>query len=291
MNHHSSIFVENSEIISHTAYPGAQYRLKLRAPKIAKTAKPGQFIHIQCDGPISLRRPLSILNACVENESVDILYKVVGIGTQQLSRYTHSETLNILGPIGKPFDLNNLKGLPLLLGGGVGMPPMIFLAKQMAITGAVKPLVILSSEVPFPFQKTISSQQIPGINQQINQSMADLEHLDILSRLATQQGYQGCFQGYITQLTDTWLNSLDQNQLSEVVVYACGPEPMLKATVALAKKYAIPCQLSLEEYMACGVGGCAGCVVKIDTKKGPVMKRVCVDGPVFNGYSVISLNQ
>src|SRR5690606_1154369 len=109
----------------------------------------------------------------------------------------------------------------------------------------------------------------------------------IASRLASLQGYPGCFEGYITDLARAWLDGLDAAARAEVSVYACGPTPMLRAVAALAREYGLPCQLSLEEYMACAVGGCAGCVVEVRTDTGPAMKRVCVDGPVFDARAVV----
>ena len=113
-----------------------------------------------------------------------------------------------------------------------------------------------------------------------------LEDWGIPSRLASLQGYPGCHPGYVTDLARRWLDGLSDEERAEVGVYACGPHPMLEAVVGLARDYGLPVQVSLEEFMACAVGGCAGCVVEVSTPSGPAMKRVCVDGPVFDGYTV-----
>ena len=94
------------------------------------------------------------------------------------------------------------------------------------------------------------------------------------------------YQGYVTDLAREYLNTLSDDERSQVEVYSCGPHPMLAAVAKLAKEYDLPCQVSLEEYMACAVGGCAGCVVEVQTDNGPAMKRVCVDGPVFEANTV-----
>ena len=91
----------------------------------------------------------------------------------------------------------------------------------------------------------------------------------------------------MTDLADRYLQSLDTDAQSQVAIYACGPTPMLRAVAGLAARYSLPCQVSLEEFMACAVGGCAGCAVQIDTPAGPAMKRVCVDGPVFEASTVV----
>jgi dihydroorotate dehydrogenase electron transfer subunit len=114
-----------------------------------------------------------------------------------------------------------------------------------------------------------------------------LENWGIPCRLATLAGFDGCFDGYVTNLADQWLSTLSAGELARTEVFSCGPTPMLKAVASLAAKYDLPCQVSLEEFMACAVGGCAGCTVKINTPDGEAMKRVCVDGPVFEASSVI----
>lgn len=129
---------------------------------------------------------------------------------------------------------------------------------------------------------------VPGIPDGVIASMPLLEEWNIPSRLASLQGYAGTYEGYVTDLARHWLNSLSKEQLDEVEIYSCGPHPMIEAVANLAKEFDLPCQVSLEEFMACAVGGCAGCVVEVQTKQGPAMKRVCVDGPVFDAYSVFS---
>ena len=114
-----------------------------------------------------------------------------------------------------------------------------------------------------------------------------LEGWGVPARLTSLQGYEGCHNGYVTDLADQWLSALTKDDLEKVEVFACGPTPMLKAVADLAARYDLPCQVSLEEFMACAVGGCAGCTVKINTPDGEAMKRVCVDGPVFDATTVV----
>ncbi len=116
--------------------------------------------------------------------------------------------------------------------------------------------------------------------------MPMMEEWGIASRLATRAGFAGCYNGYVPDLADEWLATLGPTELAEVELFACGPTPMLEATAKVARRYAVPCQVSLEEFMACAVGGCAGCTVLVRTPEGPAMKRVCVDGPVFDAYTV-----
>ena len=114
-----------------------------------------------------------------------------------------------------------------------------------------------------------------------------LESWGVPNRLATLAGFEGCFNGYVTDLAEQWLSTLSADERAKTEVFACGPTPMLNAVAGLAARYDLPCQVSLEEFMACAVGGCAGCTVKIETPDGPAMKRVCVDGPVFDATTDI----
>jgi dihydroorotate dehydrogenase electron transfer subunit len=287
--HRGTIFQEESRVLAHEVHAGAQYVLRVAAPECARRARAGQFAHLTVDPLRPMRRPISILRVNREAGWVEFLYKVVGEGTALLAGRQPGETLSCLGPIGRPFSVRESR--PLLIGGGVGMPPMIFVADELrqakTVDGdGIHPLVILGSEVPFPFTPRPSQILIPGIPEGVIGTMPLLEDWGIPCRLASVQGFPGCHQGYVTDLARHWLEGLSTQARSEVGVYACGPHPMLEAVVGLAREFDLPVQVSLEEYMACAVGGCAGCTVKVRTPQGPAMKRVCVDGPVFDGYTV-----
>jgi dihydroorotate dehydrogenase electron transfer subunit len=281
--HRASILLEDAKVLDHQAFAGDQYVIRVRAPGCAARARPGQFAHITVDPQRPMRRPISIMRASAAEGWLDFLYKAVGDGTRLLTRRRPGETLSVLGPIGVPFRV--LERRPLLIGGGVGMPPMIFIAEALR-DGEQRPFVVLGSEVPFPFRARPSQFVLPGIPEGVIAAMPLLEDWGIPSRLASQRDFAGCHQGYVTDLARRWLDGLSEQERAEVGIYACGPHPMLEAVVAVARDYALPVQVSLEEFMACAVGGCAGCVVEVKTANGPAMQRVCVDGPVFDGYAV-----
>jgi dihydroorotate dehydrogenase electron transfer subunit len=218
---------------------------------------------------------------------VDFLFKILGEGTRLLAQRKVGDVLSIMGPIGEAFKTDPQYKRPLLIGGGVGMPPMVFLAEALkAERRDYEPLVIMGSEVPFPFSAQPSKIMVPGLPADVIAAMPLLDAWGVASRLASLQGYPGCFEGYVTDLARAWLDVLSERQRREVMVYACGPHPMLEAVAKLAQEYQLPCQVSLEEFMACAVGGCAGCTVQVQTASGPAMKRVCVDGPVFDARAV-----
>ncbi len=278
-----SLYYEEAKIISHQAYEGEQFILRIQTENAAKQTQAGQFIHIQCAPQLLMRRPISVMRTNPQTGTMDLLYKVVGEGTKQLSQRQVSEIVSIIAPIGKPFDLNAKK--PLLIGGGVGMPPMIMLAEAFKNKG-IKPMVILGSEVPFPFQTAPSQMMIKGMPNEVIASMPLLDDWNVPCRLTSLQNYSGCFQGYVTDLARLWINAIDEKTRQEIVIYSCGPHPMLQAVHQLALDFDLPCQVSLEEYMACGIGGCAGCVVEVTENNDINMKRVCVDGPVFDSRTI-----
>lgn len=281
----NTIFVEDGTLLSIDEFNGDQYVMRIHAPKCSAAAQPGSFAHIRCDATVPMRRPLSIMRA--DEDWIEILYKFVGEGLRSLSKTKVSESISIIGPIGQPFTPSAERPNALLIGGGVGIPPMVFLADHLRRqTGNWKPLAILGSEIPFPFDTPTSNIEIPWMDADTTKTMPLLENWGVPCRLATLAGYEGCFDGYVTDLAERWLSTLDENELAKTAVFSCGPTPMLKAVAALARKYDLPCQVSVEEFMACAVGGCAGCAVRVNTADGPAMKRVCVDGPVFDAFSI-----
>jgi dihydroorotate dehydrogenase electron transfer subunit len=287
-SHRGTIFVEDAELLETREYPGQQYVIRLRAPKCAAAATPGSFAHLTCDPLLPMRRPLSIMRADAKAGWIDILYKIVGPGLEALSKQPQGATLSVMGPIGKGFVPSAARPRTLLVGGGVGIPPMVFLAESLKARRDARwsPLVLMGSEIPFPFQARPSTILVPGVPADVIACMPLLEDWGVPSRLATLAGFPGCYDGYVTDLAAEWLGSLDADALAEVEMFACGPTPMLQAAAKVARRSGVPCQVSLEEFMACAVGGCAGCAVPVVTEAGIEMKRVCVDGPVFDANAV-----
>jgi dihydroorotate dehydrogenase electron transfer subunit len=283
-----TIFLEKARVISQLAYDAQQFVLRLAAPRCAARAEPGSFVHVTCDAAIPMRRPLSIMRADARAGWIELLYKVVGPGLQALGARRAADEVSVLGPIGRPFSAHAERPRALLLGGGVGIPPMVFLAEHLRTQpcAAWKPLVLMGSEVPFPFRTRPSTLIVPGIPTGSIACMPLLEEWGVPNRLASRADFPGCFAGFVTELAEAWLASLSSAELAEVEIFSCGPAPMLEASAQLARRYRLPCQVSLEEFMACAVGGCAGCTVQVRTPAGPAMKRVCVDGPVFDAQAV-----
>ena len=286
-SHRNSIFVEDAEVLQHTAHEAGQFVLRARAPKCATHATPGSFAHITCHPELPMRRPLSIMRTSAGAGWVEFLYKVVGHGLEYLSDLKTGDRISLMGPIGRGFRLHAERDRPLMIGGGVGIPPMVFLAESMAERDETwTPLVLMGSEIPFPFETRPSTIVVHGMPDGVIASMPLLDGWGIASRLASGEDFPGCYQGFVTELAREWLSA--QDSLARVEIFGCGPTPMLEAVAALARRFEVPCQLCLEEYMACAVGGCAGCTVLVQTPSGPAMRRVCVDGPVFEATSDIS---
>ena len=286
--HRGTIFVEDAELLTRQEFPGRQYVIRLRAPKCASAATPGSFAHLTCDPLLPMRRPLSIMRADAAAGWIEILYKIVGPGLEALSQQPVGATVSVLGPIGHGFAPSPDRPRALLVGGGVGIPPMVFLAEALKARTDVRwaPLVLMGSEIPFPFRARPSTIVVQGMPAEAIACMPLLDDWGVPSRLATLAGFPGCFDGYVTDLAAAWLGSLDDAALAQVEIFACGPTPMLQSAAKVARRFGVPCQVSLEEFMACAVGGCAGCAVPVVTDAGLAMKRVCVDGPVFDADAV-----
>lgn len=283
-----TLFVEDANVISVSTFPGEQFITRLHAPKCAEYATAGSFVHLQCDESIPMRRPLSIMRADPGEGWIDVLYKVVGDGLRALGSKKPGDQLSVIGPIGHGFTPSKERPKTLLIGGGVGIPPMVFLAETLKDDDAWQPLVLMGSEIPFPFELTQSIIATDWLPAESPSTMPLLEAWRIPARLASFSDFKGVFRGYVTELAREWLIRLDKAALAQTEVFACGPTAMLKAVADMAAEYNLPCQVSLEEFMACAVGGCAGCTVLVQTDEGPAMQKVCVEGPVFDAAAVFA---
>jgi len=277
--HRNTIYEEQAEVIARADHPGEQFILRVKAAKTATHAQPGQFVHIRVSEGRPLRRPISIMLTDPAKGTVDLLFKAIGEGTRELSERKVGEILPMLGPIGRPFDLSDTSKRYVLVGGGVGIPPMIFAADRLA--GKADVVVFAGSEVAFPFALRPSQFLLAGIEGNTILGIASLESRGVPSRLASNADMYGCYQGHVPDLAGEYLRALSDAERARTVLLSCGPHPMLHAVARLSRETGVAAQLSLEEHMACGIGGCAGCVVKTIEAGGEYYRRVCVDGPVF----------
>lgn len=279
-----------ARVISNRNVAPQHFSMEFLAPHIAQNAQAGQFVHVLpreahgCD-PL-LRRAFSIM--VTRGDGIEILFRVGGNGTLRLSQVRAGETLDVLGPLGQPFDkeLFHVKQeggalrRPILIGGGVGVPPMVFLGKTFKETG-FEPLMLLGAR---------------GADEVL--ATDEFRALGVETRIATDDGSLG-HQGRVTDLLEvalqssapTLVSSLPPDSLlPQAVIYACGPLPMLRAVAAMAARFGVPCQVSLEENMPCGIGVCNGCVVAMKQDKASTTdkaadseygryRRICVAGP------------
>ncbi len=231
------------------------YDFTVRCPEMAAKAKPGQFLHILCGGEAYLRRPISICDV-VGGRDIRFIFETRGKGTEALAKYQVGEKLDILGPLGNGFKVHQEDSdAVLLIGGGIGIFPLLNLAKQLKGKATVllgfrnKDAVLLADEF-----RAVSKNVF----------------------LATDDGSCG-YHGFVTDILQ---NITASNSVSRI--YTCGPTPMMQKIAEMAAAQNIPCQVSLEERMGCGVGACVTCTCKINGAN----KRVCKDGPVFDGREV-----
>lgn len=242
------------------------YKMVITAPKIAKKSEAGQFLHVQVSKNLDplLRRPISIFHVDENRGTVTILYRVAGRGTALLAEKSTGELLDILGPLGKGFQLPAVSSDVLIVGGGIGLAPLnLLIDKLITANNQVKLIAGLRNSEYLPLTKEFTQQKLNII-------------------ITTDDGSYG-EKGFVTNIFERELAS---NKYK--MIYACGPEPMLAKVAQLANELEIPCQVSLEKTMACGVGACLGCTCTTVNKEGQLnYSHVCKDGPVFWGREVM----
>lgn len=235
-------------------------------PALERTA-PGQFVNVSVAAPGSfdplLRRPFSLYRT-LSDGNYSILYRVVGRGTRALAQLAPGDRLELLAPLGRGFTRLPGTERPILVGGGVGVPPLFMWAqKELAPEGSLRAILGFNS-----------ANLVIGAN--------DMEELGVDVEVTTVDGSRGR-KGFVT---DALRPHLEAGSVDGI--YACGPKPMLAAVAEMAKQFQVPAQLALEEWMGCGVGACLSCVVPVRSEGGEsVYRRVCVEGPVFSAEEVL----
>lgn len=233
---------------------GDYMTLTVECLDFCQQARPGQFLHVRC-GERQLRRPISIHDA--GEGKLTMIYEVKGEGTQWLSERKPGDVLDILGPLGNGFP--EIKGPVLVVGGGVGVPPMYLAAKTSGQADAVL---------------GFRSKDKAMLLEQFEEVCGDI-------KLMSDDGSLG-EKGFVAQGVK---DMLEKNRYEAVL--ACGPKIMLKTTYEAAKAAGVPCYVSMEERMGCGIGACLVCAVKLQKDGEPYMGHVCKDGPVFSGEEVV----
>lgn len=257
------------EIIEHRQVAAGHWELVLPKTGALCQAAPGQFVTLLVREPSSydpfLRRPLSIYR--MEEDRWSVLYRVVGRGTAHLATFRPGARIDCLGPLGRGFPIEDLKeDEPVaLIGGGVGVPPLYFLSQRLGERGIV----------PEVYTGFASSAHVVAVD--------EWQKAGIVAEVATDDGSLG-YQGFVTELAE---KRLARGGIRRI--YACGPRPMLRALATLAHEHGVECHVAMEEWMACGVGVCLSCVLKVnDAGQGAKRwARVCREGPVFDSREVV----
>jgi dihydroorotate dehydrogenase electron transfer subunit len=248
---------EKGKVLSNKEVRPGYYLMAVKCPSVARAAKPGQFLTIRCGKATEplLRRPFGFHR--IGGKGFKILYRVLGKGTKALSRMRAGDPVDILGPLGNGFTVPKRKRDFVIVAGGIGVAPLAALAEELSKDQRNNISVIVGARD----RKSLLCRE-------------HFEELGIKTMVATDDGSCGkkCFA------TDVLEEFLATKGAFIPVIYACGPEPMIKAVGKVAKKRGLDAYASFEEYIACGVGACLGCAIK--TRSG--FKLVCKDGPVFN---------
>lgn len=251
-------FVENGLVVRHIQVSRTMYELEFIAPAIAPDCIPGQFVHIRSalDNNPLLRRPLSLYDVDKKLGSITLLYKVVGKGTGLLTRIRPKEYVDAMGPLGHGFSILAPRKTALLVGGGVGIAPLIYLGRVLQNQGC-------------------NVKVIHGVESRRELvALGKLREIGVEFMPSTMDGSAG-YKGLVTDLLLKKVNPADID-----FIYCCGPEKMMARVSDYARENGIAGEVSLEEYMACGVGACLGCARKLKSSD-TEYKKICKDGPVF----------
>ncbi len=244
------MYKERAEVLENVKVSQSFFRLTVRSARIAEAARPGHFLQVRVTDSFDpfLARPMSICR--VRRDLVDILYIVVGAGTNILASLKPGTKLDVWGPLGTIFTPMPKKKI-IYVSGGVGIAPMIFLASQLSVDA-------------FLFGVRTGKDMLPASELNVDKS---------LLRISSNDGTLG-EKGFITETFNRMIKDVNPK---DYFVYTCGPTPMMKLVVQAAKEKGIAGEASMEELMACGVGACLGCVM--DTSRGRI--TVCHEGPVL----------
>jgi dihydroorotate dehydrogenase electron transfer subunit len=249
--------VSENRILSVEELTKGIYKMTLESDYIAQEALPGQFVNIRCCGGSStlLRRPISICSVDRAGGSYDIVFQVKGTGTGLLAAKHPGGGLDVMGPLGRPFETGLRYARIAVVGGGIGIFPLLFLLKDSRA-------VVKRSYLGF------RSRECIVLRDEFARASSSLD-------IATDDGSEGC-RGVVTGLLERDLAGAPLD-----LIYACGPTPMLKRVSEIAGDYGIPCQVSLEQRMGCGFGACLVCACRTKREDGWEYRHVCKDGPVF----------
>ncbi|MBN1351970.1 dihydroorotate dehydrogenase electron transfer subunit [candidate division KSB1 bacterium] len=248
------------------------YRIRLENFELARESVPGQFVNVRTSDSVTplLRRPFSIHRVDAQQGWIEVLFDVRGTGTRTLSQVSPGDFLSVLGPLGKGFALDSKDSHTIFVAGGLGIAPFCFVSQYLrerkrSITG---------------FYGTRTKNQLA--------CMDEFAALEIPLIISTEDGSLG-EKGLITTPLVSYLKRQAAAELSHTIILACGPPEMLREIQAISRQWGIPAQLSLETYMACGMGICVGCAAAVPKPTGVEQsyKLVCKDGPIFNAEEVV----
>lgn len=255
-------YQQMAEIIRTEKLTDDIHRFTVKAEDMAAASRPGQFVMVRAGEGLDplLRRPFSI-HQVAEGGLLQILFKVVGKGTQNLAGLQAGRYMDLLGPLGRGFRQNSAPA-HYLVGGGIGIAPLLFLAKKL-----------LKKNAPAALKVLLGART----KEEIALLVDDFKSMGLVVQAATEDGSLG-LQGLVTDLMAPLPDE------GGAMVYACGPPPMLRAVVGVSRDKGWACQVSLETIMACGIAACLGCAVQRADLNGYV--HACKDGPVFDSDEV-----
>ncbi len=282
-------FVADAAMAFADFRPGQFAELDLSGTALPAVEKIPEDLHDAAERNILLRRPFSFTDVTADRDKTfaHLLYCVLGPATLRMTTLSAGNSVSIIGPLGNGFSVPEGKKTALLIIGGMGVPPLLHLAKVLTTDSHATRIEVFAfagakTAMELPFEGRLDE-----ISQQLGFSIPEFAMYGIESLVATDDGSAG-YHGFVTDCLTEWLgrSRLDSNS---TIIYCCGPEPMLARVAEIAKNKNIDCQLSMERRMACGIGLCQSCAVecKVSSSNETVYKMCCKDGPVFDSREVV----
>lgn len=299
------IFVGTAKIVAKERYRNF-CRLTFRCPEIAMKAQPGQFVNLYLDSlgdgtkfersglpmaailprPFSVTKLVPLRKGEIQSDApqaFSVLFEIRGSGTSWLAQLTTDVPVRISGPLGKGFWLPEGTKTAIMVAGGIGVAPLPFLAERLKAQG-VEVILLLGAQTKerLPFDPVRAEFPLLRNGKPLSYwGVDEFESIGVRSAIALEQPVEGFFTGTVVQLLEAWLET--QRERDDIIVYGCGPVPMLKALAEFVQANNLPCQVSFEERMGCGIGICFGCPVPV---KDDGYKLCCTDGPVFDASEI-----
>lgn len=282
----TSFKTEKVKIINrYQAESNSDVIIRFSSIECSQIASAGMYIKIKSKN-VLIENLYQIMRVSKINKWLEILCDQNNAELNFSNFVKNNDPIILIGPSGNGFSFNNKKNISLLVGEGLGISPLIFLADEIKKTTKQKPILFFGSNDTFPYKYSPSKYIMKDFHPAVTASPNFIESMGFVSRLASKKNIPGCYNGNVTDLVEDWIKTLDLGQIKRTNIYACGTKKMLKNISIIARKYKIECQICILDHLGCSPGKCLCLINTEDKDKNKVVKKICDDGPVFSSEEI-----